>query len=88
MAYSTDVVDLPQESWAVLTGIRLWVVDCLREEPHPTHTHLQRTLGWIDHLKPERAVLTHMNHTLDYEAVRRRCPPGVEPGYDGLVVEI
>lgn len=88
MAYSTDVVDLPAESWAVLAGIRLWVVDCLREEPHPTHAHLDQALAWIERLKPERAVLTHMNHALDYEAVRRRCPPGVEPGYDGLVVEI
>lgn len=88
MAYSTDVVDLPEESWAVLAGIRLWVVDCLREEPHQTHAHFEKTLAWIERLKPERAVLTHMNHTLDYEVVRRRCPPGVEPGYDGLVVEI
>ena len=87
-AYSTDVVDLPEESWAALQGVRLWVVDALREEPHPTHAHLERTLSWIERLKPERAVLTHMNHTMDYETVRRRCPAGVEPGYDGLVVEI
>lgn len=87
MAYSTDVVDLPEESWAALRGLRLWVVDCLREEPHATHAHLEKTLGWIERARPERAVLTHMNHTLDYEAARRRCPPGVEPGYDGLVVE-
>ncbi len=88
MAYSTDLVDLPEGSWAALEGIRLWVVDCLREEPHPTHAHLEKTLGWIERVKPERAVLTHMNHTLDYEVARLRCPPGVEPGYDGLVVEI
>jgi phosphoribosyl 1,2-cyclic phosphate phosphodiesterase len=87
-AYSTDVVDLPEESWAALKGIRLWVVDALREEPHPTHAHLERTLGWIERLKPARAVLTHMNHTMDYETVRKRCPPGVEPGYDGLVIEV
>jgi phosphoribosyl 1,2-cyclic phosphate phosphodiesterase len=78
---------LPEESWAVLAGIRLWVVDCLREEPHPTHAHLDKTLSWIERIKPERAILTHMNHTLDYEVARRRCPPGVEPGYDGLSVE-
>jgi len=87
VAYSTDVVELPEESWAVLAGIRLWVVDCLREEPHPTHAHLDKTLSWIERIKPERAILTHMNHTLDYEVARRRCPPGVEPGYDGLSVE-
>lgn len=88
MAYSTDVVDLPEDAWAALEGIRLWIVDALREEPHQTHAHLEKTLGWIERLRPARAVLTHMNHTMDYETVRRRCPPGVEPGYDGLVIEI
>jgi phosphoribosyl 1,2-cyclic phosphate phosphodiesterase len=29
-----------------------------------------------------------MNQDLDYDDLKRRCPPGVEPGYDGLVVEI
>lgn len=88
MAYSTDLVDLPEESWTVLTGLRLWIVDCLRDEPHPTHAHFDKVMGWVERLKPGRAVLTHMNHSMDYETVRRRCPPGVEPAFDGMILEI
>ena len=88
MAYSTDVVDLPEDSFAALGGLQLWIVDCLRDAPHPTHAHVEKTLGWIERVRPRRALLTHMNHTLDYEDLRRRCPPGVEPAYDGLVVEL
>jgi phosphoribosyl 1,2-cyclic phosphate phosphodiesterase len=88
MAYSTDVVRLPEESLAQLHGLDLWVVDCLRFEPHPTHAHFDQVLEWVSVLKPKRTVLTHLNHTIDYEVLRRRCPPGMEPGYDGLVVEV
>jgi phosphoribosyl 1,2-cyclic phosphate phosphodiesterase len=88
IAYSTDVVNLDEAAFRVLDGVELWIVDCLRNEPHPTHTHFAQTLQWIERVAPGRAVLTHMNHTLDYQELASRCPPGVEPGYDGLVVEI
>ena len=86
--YSTDVNELDDNAFAVLLGIELWIVDCLRYEPHPTHSHLRKTLGWIDRLKPARAVLTHMDRPLDYRALAAQLPPGVEPGQDGLVVEL
>ncbi|MBX6322747.1 MAG: MBL fold metallo-hydrolase [Rhodospirillaceae bacterium] len=87
-AYSTDVVELPEASMAVLEGLDLWVVDCLRFEPHPTHAHFDRVMEWVERLRPRRTVLTHLNHQMDYEALRARCPAGVEPAYDGLVVEV
>jgi phosphoribosyl 1,2-cyclic phosphate phosphodiesterase len=88
MAYSTDVVSIPDESWPALEDLDLWVVDALRWEPHPTHTHFARTLEWIARAKPKRAVLTHMNHLMDYDEVHRRCPQGVEPGWDGMVIDV
>lgn len=88
VAYSTDAKALDENAFAVLDGVRLWVVDCLRDEPHPTHSHTAQTLEWIARVKPERAILTHMNEKLDYDELAARCPPGVEPGYDGLVVEV
>lgn len=88
-AYSTDVVRLDEAAFAALAGVKVWVVDCVREEPpHPVHSHLAQTLEWIARVKPERAYLTHMNNTMDYETVRRKLPPGVEPAYDGLVIDI
>lgn len=88
MAYSTDVVDLPEASMAELQGLDLWILDCLRFEPHSTHAHFDKALAWINRLKPRRAVLTHLNHSVDYDIIAERCPAGVEPAYDGLVIEV
>lgn len=87
MAYSTDVAELPETAFAALEGVKVWVVSCLRLEPHPTHAHFERVLGWIDRVKPERAVLTHMSLTLDYDTLAAMCPEGVEPAHDGLMLE-
>ena len=64
------------------------IVDCLRFEPHPTHAHFDLTMEWIARVKPARAILTHMNHAVDYDTLAARCPPGVEPAYDGLTIEL
>jgi phosphoribosyl 1,2-cyclic phosphate phosphodiesterase len=87
-AYSTDVVGLSEAAFAALAGVAVWVVDCVRLEPHFTHSHLARTLDWIARVRPRRAILTHMDHSLDYDALTRLLPPGVEAGYDGLVIEV
>ncbi len=88
MAYSTDVVKLEEPAFAALEGVELWIVDCLRFEPHPTHAHFDLVMDWVARLRPRRTLLTHMNHTVDYDEIARRCPPGVEPAYDGLTVEV
>jgi phosphoribosyl 1,2-cyclic phosphate phosphodiesterase len=87
-AYSTDVVELDDRAFEVLAGIDTWIVDCLRYEPHPTHSHLEKTLGWIERVGAKRAYLTHMDIGFDYDELKRRLPPHVEPAYDGLVIEI
>ena len=87
-AYSTDVKTLDDAAFAMLAGVDLWIVDCLQENPHETHSHLDQTLAWIARVKPRQAILTHMNQTLDYEDLRRKCPPGVEPGHDGMVFDL
>ncbi|MCJ9428863.1 MBL fold metallo-hydrolase [Kordiimonas marina] len=88
MAYSTDLDRLPETAFDVLKGVKVWVVDALRYEPHPTHAHLEKTLSWINRLKPDRAILTHMTWDMDYETLRANLPEGVEPAYDGMVIEV
>ncbi len=39
-------------------------------------------------MRPRRAVLTHMEQTLDYRGLSAELPVGVEPGRDGLVIEL
>ena len=87
VAYSPDVRAIPEASFAALEGLDLWIVDALRFTPHPTHAHLERTLGWIERVKPRRAVLTNLHIDMDYNYLRRQLPAGVEPAYDGMVLE-
>ena len=86
--YSTDVTELDDAAFAALAGVELWIVDCLRREPHPTHSHLAKTLDWIARVRPRRAVLTHMDQNFDYRELSAELPEGIEPGYDGLVIEL
>lgn len=88
LAYSTDVKALDGRAAAALAGLDVWIVDALRRHPHPTHSHLDQTLGWIAEYRPGEAVLTHMDQSMDYEALVAELPSGVVPGHDGLVIEL
>jgi phosphoribosyl 1,2-cyclic phosphate phosphodiesterase len=86
--YSTDVVQLDDAAFQTLAGISTWIVDCIRLAPHPTHSHLERTLGWIRRVGATRAVLTHMDNSLDYATLAALLPDRIEPGRDGLTLTI
>jgi phosphoribosyl 1,2-cyclic phosphate phosphodiesterase len=86
IGYSTDFHEVTQEMIDVFTAVDVWVVDALRERPHPTHAHLALTLDGIAQARPGRAILTHMDSSMDYRPLAQKLPAGVEPGYDGMVV--
>ena len=88
VAYSTDVNNLPEESMDQLKNLDLWIVDCVRYEPHYSHSHFDQTISWIKQLKPKKAILTHMGHWLDYKELKNKCPDNVEPGIDGMVIKV
>jgi phosphoribosyl 1,2-cyclic phosphate phosphodiesterase len=85
-AYIPDVSDIPETTWTLLEGLDLWIVDALRYRPHPSHAHLDKTLGWIARAAPRRALLTNMHVDLDYARVAAETPAHVSPAHDGLTV--
>jgi phosphoribosyl 1,2-cyclic phosphate phosphodiesterase len=86
LAYLPDAVDIPAETWPILQGLDCWIVDALRRKPHPTHAHLDMTLGWIARAKPARAVITNMHVDLDYETLRAELPAHIAPAFDGMTL--
>ena len=86
-AYTTDVGSMSEEAFEILRGVKVWVLGAIREKPHHTHAHVDLAVEWIQRVKPERAFLTHMDHTLDYATLKAKLPDGIEPAYDGLVIE-
>ncbi|QJU60786.1 MBL fold metallo-hydrolase [Sphingomonas sp. AP4-R1] len=85
IGYATDFHVITPEMDALFAGLDVWIVDALRRKPHLTHPHLAMTLEAIERLKPGRAILTHMDQSMDYATLAAELPTGVEPGHDGLV---
>jgi phosphoribosyl 1,2-cyclic phosphate phosphodiesterase len=86
ISYSTDFNMLTDDMVALFEQSDVWIVDALRRRPHPTHPHLDQALDWISAVRPRRAILTHMDNSMDYATLQAGLPDGVEPGYDGLEV--
>src|SRR3546814_3178021 len=89
IGYSTDASALDDTAFAILEGVKLWVVDCLRDDPHPTPSHTAPTFEWIARLKPQRAIITPHHKRPDSEQLRRPFTPARRPGNArrGVVVE-
>ena len=87
VAYSPDLKDIPDESLPHLENLDLWIIDALRYAPHPSHLTLDEALGWIDRMKPKKAILTNLHTDLDYNVLCRTLPSNVVPAFDGMVIE-
>jgi phosphoribosyl 1,2-cyclic phosphate phosphodiesterase len=84
VAYSCDLSGLPPASAAALADLDVWIVDALRYRPHPSHFSVADALASIERIKPRRAILTNLHAELDYEVLRGKLPPHVEPAFDGM----
>ena len=88
IGYATDFSEITGEMVDLLYGVDLLVSDCLRREPHPTHAHLGMALELIEATRARRAVLTHLDKSLDYATLSAEVPSHVTVGHDGLQVEL
>ena len=88
LGYSTDVVRLDEAGFAALAGIDTWVVGCFQPEPHMTHADLALVLEWRARLGVRRTVLTHMGNAMDWADLQASLPAGVEPGHDGMILDV
>lgn len=84
VAFCTDVSYIPDESWPLLEGLDVLIIDALRDEPHATHFGIGQALDVVNRVKPRRTYFTHISHYLEYATTNARLPAGVELSYDGL----
>ena len=83
-AYIPDVSNIYGKAFEKIRGIGTLVIDALRYDPHPSHSHLAQTLDWIEALKPKKAYLTNLNIELDYAKLSEQLPKNVFVCYDML----
>lgn len=81
--YAIDFHDFTPDMKAHYDGVDLWICDCLRRTPHPTHAHLDAVLGWARQLNVSQLLLTHLDKSMDYATLIAELPDWAEPAFDG-----
>lgn len=87
-AYLTDCNSIPEESFGLLAGVEVLILDALRYRPHPTHFSIREALAAAERIGARRTIFTHLTHEVDAANPRFPLPRGVEFGHDGLSFEI
>lgn len=87
--YITDANFISDESWKLIEGTEVLIINALRKQKHISHFNLEEALNIIKRLKPKRAYLTHISHLMGLEEdVKKELPLNVEFAYDGLQIEV
>ncbi len=87
--YITDANYIPENSWKLIEGTKVLVINALRKEKHISHFNLEEALAVIKKIKPERAYLTHISHLMGFhKEVDISLPNNVQIAYDGLILDI
>lgn len=86
--YAIDFNELTPDMATLFQRADVWICDCLRRRPHPTHAHLDAVLGWARELAVGQLVLTHLDQSMDYADLLRTLPDWAAPAYDGLEIEL
>jgi phosphoribosyl 1,2-cyclic phosphate phosphodiesterase len=87
-AYLTDCSHIPHESWRLLEGLDVVVLDALRHRPHPTHFSLSEAVEAAHRIGARQTYFTHMCHDLPHAETCAKLPAGMALAYDGLQLTV
>lgn len=88
LAYCTDVSRFPPETYPLLEGLDVLVIDALRYRHHPTHLTVDQALEQIKQIRPRQSYFTHLSHEVSHVELSANLPSGVNLPYDGMKVSI
>jgi phosphoribosyl 1,2-cyclic phosphate phosphodiesterase len=83
LVYAIDFHELTPDMAAMYENADVWISDCLRVRPHPSHAHLDAVLGWARELKVGQLLLTHLDNSMDYATLCASLPDWAAPAHDG-----
>ena len=88
LAYITDMLTMPDESYNSLEGIDVLIINALRVLPHPTHQCIGEALKAAERIGARETYLVHMSHHAGLHAeIEQGLPPHIHFAYDGLELE-
>jgi phosphoribosyl 1,2-cyclic phosphate phosphodiesterase len=87
-AYCTDCSVIPDESWPLLEGLDVLILDALRIDSHPTHFSIKQAIEVATRVGAKRTFFTHMAHQIKHADVDPTLPDGMHLTHDGLRIEL
>lgn len=88
VAYLTDVKEIPAAARESLRGLEVLVLNALLPRPHPLHLSIPEAVVAAQQIGARRTLLTHLTHDAPHAELAAQLPDGIEPAYDGLVIEV
>jgi phosphoribosyl 1,2-cyclic phosphate phosphodiesterase len=89
LGYITDGKSLPPAALSALQGVDVLVINALWfGKPHPSHFNVEEATAAARAVGAGRTYLTHLTHRVTHRELMERLPPGVEPAYDGLTIDV
>ena len=86
-AYLTDASIIPDESWPLLKGVKILVIDACRARPHPTHFNFEQAIAVADRMDPDETYFIHLSHDHSHRDIEQILATStkrvIAPGYDG-----
>ena len=83
VAYLSDCSGVPDAIADHIAGVKILIIDALREKPHPTHLSVNQALEVAARVQPKATYFTHIAHELP-QVAESRLPAGTHIAYDGL----
>jgi len=88
-SYITDANHIPEETYALLEGTEVLVLNALQKEPHISHFTLEQAVVQAQKIGAKKTYFTHISHRLGaHDDVEKELPPGIFLGYDGLKLQL
>lgn len=88
-AYLTDVKTVESKEKEKLKGVKVMVINALRQEAHHSHFNLEEALVFIAEINPSKAYITHISHLLGFhDEIQSTLPENVFLAYDNLKITI
>ncbi|MFY7997161.1 MAG: MBL fold metallo-hydrolase [Candidatus Kapaibacteriota bacterium] len=86
-AYCTDTNYISEESFALLTGLDVLILDALRYDEHTTHFNVKQATVAAERINAGQTYFTHLAHNIKHDDLELHLPHSIRLAYDGLVIE-
>lgn len=88
LAYITDMLTMPEESYKQLEGIELLIINALRQKKHMTHQNFTEALESTKRIGALETYFIHMSHSMGlHTQIEKLLPAHVHLAYDGLEIK-